>query len=55
MENNEKLESSYVLFFIVLRIFLAGNAYQTLYYLEFPDIKSGVGKCVLGVIAIGHQ
>lgn len=49
--NNEKLESSYVSFFIFLGSILALFAYHTLYLIEAP---SG-GGVALGVIAIGHQ
>ena len=51
IKNNEKLESSYVLFFIFLGVLLAVYAYQTLYHVEAPV----VGGYSVGVIAIGHQ
>nr|WMW23656.1 cytochrome c oxidase subunit 2 [Hiatella sp. J YW-2023] len=51
MKNNEKLESSYVLFFIFLGILLATYAYQTLYHVEAPAVSG----YAIGVMAIGHQ
>ena len=51
IKNNEKLESSYVLFFIFLGLLLAAYAYNTLYRIEAPV----VGPYEIGVIVIGHQ